>query len=118
MNNRWLITCTCAVRSSLTFNASLVDGRLACSKPRLYCAHPVVSGLSGLSSRCISKATESGYFYYNKDYGSIQEPEFNITFDSLCPPNYLWLQLNGKSAGIFNSKSNGIFNGKSNGIFR
>ena len=76
VNNRRLITCTCAVQSSMTFKASLVDGRLACNRGKLYCDHPVISGLSGLSSRCISKAAESRYFYYNKDYGSSQGPEF------------------------------------------
>lgn len=97
VTHRRLIQCRCAIQSYKSFNTSVVEARMACNKT-IYCEHPQVLGLTGLTSNCVSNEIQSTYFSYQKYYGSGLGPDFSLTFDSMCPPRYLWLQFKGKQA--------------------
>lgn len=106
VTKRRQILCTCAVVSPESFNTTLIDARMACNKT-IYCEAPLVSGVPGLNSQCVDKKQDSKYFHHNVDLGSGVGPEFNITFDSLCPPEHLWLALSGWYTILFNIVLNG-----------
>ena len=94
VTKRRQILCSCKVISPESFNTTLIDARIACNKT-IYCEAPLVSGIPDLNSQCVNKEQDFEYFHHNVDHGSGIGPEFNITFDSLCPPEHLWLALSG-----------------------